>query len=216
MARSDTVFGLRSILVIIIGLNMGMYFLQSILGPWFTELFLLKGDEMLIRPYIIITSMFLHANFFHLLFNMYALFLFGTFLEQRIGARRFLITYLSCGIAAALIGGMFYDSALGASGAVFGVIGALIILLPNLRLLFFFAIPMPLWVAGIIFAAIDLYGMAGQTNVAHIAHLVGMATGIVFGVTAKKQKQRYQRHFEQKVEWDEDDVEDYFNNRGMY
>ena len=133
------------------------------------------------QPWTLITAMFLHGSFSHLLFNMYALLLFGPLVERKIGKKRFLILYFVAGLVASFAA-LYYPAALGASGAIMGVLGMVIMLFPRMRVLFFFIVPMSMRTAGIIFAAIDLFGFfAGGTGVAHLAHLGGLAIGIAYG-----------------------------------
>ena len=142
------------------------------------------------RPYQIATHMFTHSPtlFVHILFNMFGLWMFGKELENRWGPQRFLFFYLTCGVGAALFhlaveyftGG--YSAAVGASGAVMGVLAAFAYLFPNTEMFIMF-IPFPVkakWaVTGLI--AIDLFsGVAGRgDNVAHFAHLGGAITGFI-------------------------------------
>lgn len=193
----------------LIGINVFVFVLQQLLGPGFTNAFLLESGDVFIRPWILLTSMFLHGSFSHLLFNMYALFLFGSMLESRIGPRRFLIAYLGSGLVASFLSSFFYPRALGASGAVMGIIGTLIILMPELRLLFFFFIPMPLYVAGIVWALMDVFGLFYPSGVGNIAHLVGMGTGLLYGLHLKKKKKSYDRRFSSKRSLDSGDIEEY-------
>ena len=76
----------------LIGINLVMFFLQ-IMFEGFTESFMLVSSDIYSRPWILLTSMFLHGGFSHLLFNMYALLMFGNLIEQRIGTKRFLFIY---------------------------------------------------------------------------------------------------------------------------
>jgi hypothetical protein len=121
---------------------------------------------------------------------MYALLIFGPLVERKIGSKRFIIAYLISGLFAGIIYSLYYTfikglpqtSALGASGAIMGLLGLVIILLPNLRVLFFFVIPMSMRTAGIIFALLDLAGFLGVNDgIAHLAHLSGLAIGLLFG-----------------------------------
>src|SRR3989344_2772693 len=82
------------------------------------------------EPWRFLTAVFLHGSLIHLVFNLFALALFGSALEKFIGGWRFLIVFFVSGILANLISINFYSSSLGASGAIFGVIGALIIVKP--------------------------------------------------------------------------------------
>jgi len=183
--------------------------LQVFLGNAFTESFMLVSGDILSRPWIILTSMFLHGSFNHIFYNMYGLFLFGTVLEQRIGPKRLLLVYFLSGIFAAILSSLFYERALGASGAIMGVIGALIVLMPELRLLFLFIIPMPLWFAGIIYALMDIFGVFFPSGVGNIAHLVGMGFGLLYGLYLRKQKKKFDKKFSSKKHLESDDIEEY-------
>ncbi len=154
------------------------------------------------RPYQIATHMFAHSSyvispgnpqgrifFFHILFNMFGLYMFGRILENVWGAKRFLFFYLACGVGAAaahlimqyVMGG--YSAAVGASGAVMGVFIAFGYLFPNTELMII-PIPVPIkakWLV-LIYVAIDLFGGLGQIsgdNIAHFAHLGGALTGFL-------------------------------------
>ncbi|MBR9691986.1 rhomboid family intramembrane serine protease [Candidatus Woesearchaeota archaeon] len=200
-------FKIRTVVLPLIGLNILFFVLQTVLGRNFTEMFMLISSDAFTRPWILLTSMFLHGGLNHLFFNMYALLLFGPLLEHRIGANRFLLIYIASGLIAAILSSFFYPAALGASGAIMGMIGALIILMPDLKLLFLFVIPMPLWVAGIIWALLDLLGIF--PGVAHIAHLVGMGCGLLYGLYLKKQKRDFEVEFNSKTHMDSEDIEEY-------
>ena len=202
-------YKIRSAVLPIIAVNVAVFMLQVFLGSVFTESFMLISSNILSRPWIIITSMFLHASFNHIFYNMYGLFLFGSVLEQRIGPKRFLFVYFLSGVFAAILSSFFYERALGASGAIMGVIGALIVLMPELRLLFLFIVPMPLWFAGIIYALIDLFGVFFPSGVGNIAHLAGMGLGLLYGLYLKKQKRRFDRKFSKKKHLESVDVEEY-------
>ena len=202
-------FEIRTAVIPLAVVNVIIFVLQIILGTNFTNSFILVSSDVFTRPWILLTSMFLHAGINHILFNMYALLIFGQILEQRIGAKRFLFVYLLSGLIAAFLSSFFYERALGASGAIMGVIGALIILMPNLRLLLFFAVPMPLWIAGIIYAAIDLFGIFFPSGIGNIAHLVGMGCGLLYGLYLKKQTKKFYKKFTSKRHLESEDVEDY-------
>ena len=194
----------------LIGINLLFFILQVVLGDGFTQVFVLIGKDVFTRPWILLTSMFLHGGFNHIFFNMYALFLFGPMLEHRIGAKRFLIVYLGSGLIAGFLSSFVYTAALGASGAIMGMIGALIIVMPHLRLLFFFFIPMPLWIAGIVWAFLDAIGVFYPSGVGNVAHLVGMGAGLLYGLHLKQKKQQYDVTFKSKTHMDVEDLEEYF------
>lgn len=162
------------------------------------------------RPYQIATHMFAHSPnmFFHILFNMFGLWMFGKILENVWGPQRFLFFYLACGVGAALLHmGVNYFAwesmeaayaagnldkaqeiasglgpALGASGAVMGIFAAFAFLFPNTELFIMF-IPFPIkakWaVLGLV--ALDLFGgvSSAGTGIAHFAHLGGAVTGFI-------------------------------------
>jgi membrane associated rhomboid family serine protease len=140
------------------------------------------------EPYQIATHMFTHGFFFHIFFNMFALWMFGKELENYWGPKRFLFFYLVCGVgaAAAHLGVQYLTGsgapAVGASGAVMGVLVAYAYLFPNTQLIIF-PIPVPVkakW-AVLGYVAIDLFsGVTGRgDNVAHFAHLGGALTGFI-------------------------------------
>ncbi len=141
-------------------------------------------------PWQLLTSGFMHGDFGHLLFNMLALWVFGSPLEATWGERRFLTYYLVCLVGANLCqlavtsfivaqGGPAYPS-LGASGGVFGLLLGYGMLFPNNRMIIF---PIPFEIRArtlvIIYGAIALlFGVTGwQPGVGHFAHLGGMVFG---------------------------------------
>lgn len=206
-------FRINSAVVPLLVINVVMYMLQLMI-PGFTEAFMLIGGDQFSRPWILLTSMFLHSTsgFNHLLFNMYALFLFGPLLEQKIGPKRFLIVYLVSGIIAGFFTSFVYHAALGASAAIMGMLGAMIIILPNLRLLFLFFIPMPLWIAGIIWAGLDVFGIFFPSGVGNLAHLIGLATGLLYGLYIKKTTKEFYKKFKSKKHLDKDDFDEYMKS----
>ena len=156
------------------------------------------------EPYQVFTSMFLHAPslemFFHILFNMFALFMFGRVLENVWGPKKFLFFYLACGVGASaahllmqqLMGG--FVPAVGASGAVMGIMVAFGYLFPNTELMIM-PIPIPVkakWVV-IGYVLLDLFGGFGKIagdNIAHFAHLGGALTGFIIVLIWNKSNRR--------------------------
>jgi membrane associated rhomboid family serine protease len=140
------------------------------------------------EPWTLITSIFVHGSFFHLFANMLALFFLGSYLTRLIGNKSFLAVYFGGG----LLGSIFYwllaptlIIAVGASGAIFAVGGALAVMLPNLKVLVFpVPVPMPLWVAIIGgFLVLSLLPF-----VAWEAHLGGLAFGALAGYLFKSRR----------------------------
>lgn len=203
---------LRSVVYPIIFINITVFILQIVLGNWFTDLLVLKKFDIMIRPWTLLTSMFLHGGFNHILFNMYVLFIFGPLIEQRIGSKRFITMYFVSGLLAAFVSQFIYPAALGASGAIMGMMGVIIILLPRLKVLFFFIIPMPLWIAGIVIIAIDIFGVFSPSGTANVAHLIGMAIGLLFGLYYKSKRKKFNKRFHSKKHMDSDDIEEYIRS----
>ena len=191
----------NSVIFPLIVINTVVFILEQLMPNLFSN-FVLNTGMIFIQPWSIITSMFMHANFSHIFFNMYVLLMFGPLIEQRIGSKRFLGIYFLSGIVASL-GFAFYheiilnlsSSAVGASGAIMGIIGMVIILVPDLQVLFFFVLPMSMRTAGIIFALFDLFGVFYIPGIANTAHLFGMATGLIYGWYLLKKKKTFQRVF---------------------
>ena len=208
---------MRSAIFPLIIINVIMYLLQNAVEG-FTETFVLISAIVLSEPWRLVTSMFLHGSQVHIFLNMFVLFIFGPILEQRIGTKRFLQIYFISGLVAGILAVLFYEAALGASGAIMGIVGATIYLLPNLRVLLFFIIPMPLWFAGIIIAGIDFLGMLniislGSGNIAHAAHLGGMAAGFILALYLKgKSKKIRMNNFESKTHLTADEIDEYMSN----
>jgi len=148
------------------------------------QLILLLGLQplgLLERPWTIVTNLFIHGSMWHIAANMLTLYFFGRFLSMLIGDARFLIVYFLGGI----IGNLFYillaspySIAIGASGAVFAIGGALAVMAPKLRVYVFpIPAPLPLW-AGLIgvFVIISIF-----PYVAWQAHLGGLILGLLAG-----------------------------------
>jgi membrane associated rhomboid family serine protease len=136
----------------------------------------------------LITYQFLHAGFWHIIFNMLGLFFLGPTLERHWGSKRFLRFYLMCGTA----GGLLYillssvhllsmGTLIGASGAILGLIAACAILFPHF-VVFIFIFPVPIRIAAIIFIVMYIFNIiAGGANAGgDAAHLAGMVMGAVY------------------------------------
>lgn len=181
---------------------MGVVFLiQLAVGPLFgipsgsprwNAIFTLDPDHPL-YIWTWFTSIFSHGGFTHLLFNGIVLFFFGPIVEQRLGSKKYTALFLVSGLAAggAQIGlGIVLGNhigILGASGAIMAVMGVLTVLKPDLRVLLYFIIPVPLWLLTIGYAGISALGMLTGFggNTAHLAHLAGLIIGLVYGQHVK-------------------------------
>jgi membrane associated rhomboid family serine protease len=140
-----------------------------------------KGNEK-IR---MLTSGFLHVDWLHLILNMYVLYAFGNIITNILGLIPFLIIYFGSLLAGSLYTLQYhknepYYSAVGASGAVSGIVYASILLFPDMQLSLFFAIPIPGYIFAIGYLLYSIYGMKNQLgNVGHAAHLGGAIGGFI-------------------------------------
>ncbi|MEK6848439.1 MAG: rhomboid family intramembrane serine protease [Nanoarchaeota archaeon] len=158
----------------------GVFILQLVFLP-FTEIFLLKADVAAFQPWRFVTSIFLHGSFIHLLLNVFALAFFGLILEKTIGSKPFIILFFISGVLASITAGFFYQKSLGASGAIFGIIGMLAVLRPMMTV-WAFSLPMPLFVASILWAIADVLGVFFPSGTANMAHLSGLIVGVGAGL----------------------------------
>jgi len=129
------------------------------------------------------TYMFLHGGLFHILFNMFALWMFGCELERMWGTRKFIGYYFFTGIGAGLLTVLLtphgYAPTIGASGAVYGILLAYALYFPERRILLYFLIPIPVRIFVVIIGLIALINSLGTSGsgIAHIAHLGGLVFG---------------------------------------
>ena len=130
-----------------------------------------------------ITSGFLHADFNHLLFNMLTLYFFAGVVISYVGVSSFVIIYLASLLVGSLVSYYFHKdeyhySAVGASGAVMGILYAAILFIPDQNLYLFFAIPIPAWIFGVAYLLYSIYGMKTKLgNIGHDAHIGGAIAG---------------------------------------
>lgn len=161
-------------------------FLLQVLIEGFTDYFILDTKVVLFNSYTLITAIFLHSGIQHLFYNIFGLALFGSILEHVIGSKRFLILFFVSGLAASLISIPFYTRVLGASGAIFGILGMLGVLRPNLTV-WVYSMPMPMIIALFVWGAGDVLGIFVPTGTANIAHLGGLGVGVIAGLFYRKQ-----------------------------
>ncbi|MBK9169847.1 MAG: rhomboid family intramembrane serine protease [Bryobacterales bacterium] len=134
------------------------------------------------------TYMFLHAGVWHILFNMLALWMFGTDIERQWGTRQFIRYYFICGVGAGLCDvalnaflGNWGVRTVGASGAVYGLLLAFGVLYPNREILVYFLFPIKAKYLVMIFGAIAFLGsLRINSGVSHVAHLGGMLFGLAY------------------------------------
>ncbi len=177
----------------------GMFILQNLI-PGFTDALVLDKQSYY-QPWRFLTSIFLHGGWMHLLYNIFALALFGSILEKLIGGKKFLAVFFLAGIFANLIAVNFYSSSLGASGAIYGVLGCLAFIRPGMAI-WAFGLPMPMFIAVILWIAGSVIGIFVPSNVGDIAHLSGIVVGLLFGLALRlmhKDKRRIEYNYSIKI-----------------
>ena len=157
-------------------------------NQYFFNKYKFNVDRILIRKEYrrILTSGFLHVGWVHLILNMVSLLLFSGSIEFLIGGTSLLIIYFSALLGGSLLALLIHKqhgdySAVGASGAVCGVIFASIAIFPGIDINFFFVpIPIPGWLFGIVYIGYSIYGIRSKKdNIGHEAHLGGALIGMI-------------------------------------
>lgn len=150
------------------------------------------------EQYRMVTSAFLHADLFHLAFNMIALYSFAPVILQTLGNGTFLLIYAGSLVFGSLLTMVFHGNeysytAVGASGAVTGVIYSSILIYPDMVIGIFGIIPMPAYVFGIAYLLYSIYGMKSKSdNIGHTAHFGGAIGG--FAITLLKDPALFQEN----------------------
>ncbi len=185
----------------IIILNVFLFIIFSILissGVLSLDSVALKPSNIFQLKYVwsFLTSMFMHTGLFHLFANMLSLFFVGGLLEKILGKKRYLSFYLIAGLFAGvffvlfslIFTGDFNTYAVGASGAIFGLIGVLMLLTPNLKVYLMF-VPIPIkmkYAAPGMLVLLWLISIGGNIPIGNTAHLGGFVAGILYGFYLKK------------------------------
>ncbi len=162
-------------------------------GEAHDTLFVLQAAALQ-RLWTWVTAVFAHnpGSLMHIIFNSIVLYFFGPLVERRTGSKAFAALFLVSGVLAGvgqvgfeLVMGSPGPGVVGASGAILAVMGVLTVLNPNLRVLLFFLIPMPLWLLTLGFAVVSVFVMVGggigAGQIAHLAHLIGLVIGLAYG-----------------------------------
>ncbi len=143
-----------------------------------------------------LTSMFMHSGFFHIFANMISLLFVGNFVEKILGRKRYFAFYILAGLFAGIffvlssliLKSDFNTYAVGASGAIFGLIGLLMVLIPNLKVYMMF-IPIPIklkYAAPAMLAILWLISLLGNVPIGNMAHLGGFIIGLIYGFYLKR------------------------------
>lgn len=187
---------MRPVVLVLLVLNSAVFGAWLWLGddPFMIDNFLVSWDALQAgRFWTLLSSEFSHIMFLHFFLNMYVLASFGPIVEHMIGSGRFLFFYLLAALVASLshagVSAFVLHKpelpALGASGAISGVILLFSFMYPRARLLLFGIIPMPALMGALAFVGLDVAGLIAQTEggglpIGHGAHLGGAATGALY------------------------------------
>lgn len=199
--RPPRQFAAPNFLALIIAVNVAVYLFGSLgLGNLGDRLSLISVQIGLVDGlptvvggvrggewYRLLGYMFLHGDFWHIMFNMWGLYLFGSLLEKQLGSYRFLLLYLISGLAGAgfwlLTNWTSSVPCIGASGALFGVIIGAAMLFPELQIMLMFPpIPMKLRTFAVVYAALEIFMefSGAEGGIAHIVHLGGFVGGYLY------------------------------------
>ncbi len=182
------------IFTILIGLNVPLDYIA------------IKPSNIINGKYLwtFITSMFMHGGLFHIFANMFSLFFIGSLVEKILGTRRYFYFYMLSGLLAGVFFVLlslvfpsdFNTFAVGASGALFGLVGLLVLLTPNLPVfIMFIPIPIKMKYAGPgILVVLWLISIAGNVPIGNTAHFGGLITGVAYGLYLKNKYKRKTRY----------------------
>ncbi|MDO8554052.1 MAG: rhomboid family intramembrane serine protease [Candidatus Micrarchaeota archaeon] len=164
-------------------------YIAQLAFPWYTNLLIFAPQLALSEPWRFVTSIFLHStkDILHIFFNCYALFLFGTILESKVTKKDFLTIFFMGGIIGSIlyyltimIGIIPPIPALGASGAIYAVLGATAVMLPEMRIYMWF-FPVKMKYAVIFWILMETFGtFSVASGIASAAHLGGLAFGLIY------------------------------------
>ena len=200
-SRKKKFFGGFSVTVNLILINLICFVLFAFLissGIISIDSIAIKPSNIFQAKYLwtFLTSMFMHGGFFHIFANMFSLFFVGSLVEKILGAKRYLYFYLVSGLFASLFfvlmslvwSSDFNAYAVGASGALFGLIGLLMLLTPNLSVYLMF-IPIPIkmkYAAPGILIVLWLISITADVGIGNTAHLGGLICGLIYGIYLRR------------------------------
>lgn len=190
---------------VVLALNVMVFLAVLVNRSFIISRFGLQPESFFQQPWTIVTNLFVHYDFYHIIFNMLTFYFFGVSLLRLVGEKRFLVVYFGGGVLgnlffigltllgqASSIGflGSPYVTTVGASGAIFALGGALAVMIPQQTVIVFpIPIPIRLWIAviGGFFLLFFLPGIAWQ------AHLGGLVFGLLAGYFFKRRGRYYYR-----------------------
>lgn len=176
------------------------------------------GSSFNFQIWQLVTYQFMHGDFSHILFNMFALWMFGAEIENIFGSKKFLIFYLLAGVSAGLLHlflspllGSSPAFTIGASGSVFGVMTAFALLFPDRYIFLYFLIPIKAkYLIGFLIVFEFLAINSAHSNVAHIAHLGGALFGLIYLLLDKNFDIELKNLFRKKYFYKKREYEDYY------
>ncbi len=137
--------------------------------------------------WVLFTSLFIHGSLLHIALNSLALFFFGNALEPRVSNLRYILIYFLGGIAGFGVSYFFYSPStpiIGASGSIFAIMGAAMLLHPFELVSFPFIVPLPVAFVGVIYSIANIVSFfsSSESNIAYIAHVAGLVVGVAIGL----------------------------------
>lgn len=167
--------------------NLAGYALRLLVGHNLDVLFGLTPQRLLQEYWVwqAVSYLFLHGSAWHLILNLFALWMFGRVVEGQWGSREFVKYYFLCGLGAAALHAAIQPASpfpvIGASGAIYGLLVAFAMIYPDAPVYLWFVLPMKAKHIAILFGLIELVASTGGgTEVSNLAHLGGMITGYVY------------------------------------
>jgi len=178
-----------------------LVFFVSLFYPKIFDFIALQPSKLLAMPWTLVTSLFMHANPFHLLMNMFSLLFLGGFLERLIGTKRFLFIYFLSGLLGSILyASVFYLTgtgdlpAVGASGAIFGLGGMLAVITPRMPVyILFIPVSMPMWLGVTLsLALLWIVSILANLPIGNLAHFGGLIAGLICAFYLRS---KYKRRF---------------------
>ncbi|MDR2210396.1 MAG: rhomboid family intramembrane serine protease [Spirochaetaceae bacterium] len=188
MLRRSFRYSFNSVVFYIIGVNILVFLAQNVFRG--LTLYLAMIPSLVLKGWVwqFVTYMFVHQGFSHIFFNMLGLLIFGTYVEEQMGSKEFLLYYFVTGALAGIISFGFYfftktdPALLGASGAIFAVELAFAVFYPDSRVYIWGILPLraPVMVLG--YTALEIFFAITRMRqgVAHLTHLSGFAVGWLY------------------------------------
>ncbi len=158
----------------------------------FIDVYGFSYNNMIYKPWTIITSIFVHADLNHLISNMLVLIFFGVAVEKELNPLEFLVVFFGGAFVGEVFSLFFYPNSIGvgASAAIFSIIGVAILLTPFDMSIYPYIVPVPLGILGILYAIYNIVAMfyGGNPSIDYAAHFGGLIFGLYYGFKRKGSK----------------------------